>query len=314
MRFLGDQEHDQLTLTYEQIDRQARSIAAQLQQLGATGERTLILHQPGLSYVTALLGCLYAGSIAVPAYPPRFNRSMTRLRDVVIDAQARFALTTRTAHERMSRHLQTEPQLAALTWLATDDATDADHSDQWRPVHAHADDVAILQYTSGSTSAPKGVMLSHANLLYNIAALAQTRDIQNDDHFVTWLPPYHDMGLIGATLLPLCENLTATLLTPSAFLQRPTRWLSAISRYRGTISGGPNFAYDLCAEKVTAEQKRTLDLSRWSLAFNGAEPVRAETMDRFSEAFAECGFRREAFYPCYGLAEATLIVAGGYKI
>jgi len=308
LRFLGDQEDDQLTLTYEQIDLQARSIGAQLQQLGAMGERTLVLHQPGVGYVTALLGCLYAGSIAVPAYPPRFNRSMTRLRDVVVDAQAKFALTSRNAHERMSRHIQAEPSLAALTWLSTD-VSDVDHSDQWRHVYAQEDDVAILQYTSGSTSAPKGVMLTHGNLLYNIAALVRTRDIQLDDHFVTWLPPYHDMGLIGATLLPLCENITATLLTPSAFLQRPARWLSAISRYRGTISGGPNFAYELCVRRVTAAQRETLDLSSWRVAFSGAERVRGETLQRFADTFASTGFRRAAFAPCYGLAEATLGVS-----
>jgi amino acid adenylation domain-containing protein len=308
LRFLGDQD-EEVALTYEQLDRQARSIGARLQALHASGERILLLHQPGIEYVTALLGCLYAGAIAVPAYPPRFNRSMERLNDVVADAQARFAVTSQKLHERIQRHLETEPQLQSLQWLITDDADSIGASNDWRPTRTDGSTIALLQYTSGSTSAPKGVMLTHANLLYNIDALASANQATSSDSLVSWLPPYHDMGLIGATLSPLLHNVTTTLLTPSAFLQRPLRWLAAISRYHATISGGPNFAYEQCVRRINETQRATLDLSTWRVAFSGAERVRAETIERFSAAFADCGFKRRAFVPCYGLAEATLGVS-----
>lgn len=309
LRFLGDQDEHELALSYVELDRQARSVAAHLQIMGAGGERALLLHQPGPAYVAALLGCFYAGVIAVPAYPPRFNRSMERLRDLVLDAQARFALTTRVEHSRMQRHLKTEPALAALHWLATDEAIATDASDGWQPVSARADEVAVLQYTSGSTSAPKGVMLSHANLLYNMDMLVQHNGATADDVLVTWLPPYHDMGLIGALLAPLAHNVASVVLTPAAFLQRPLRWLAAISRHRATISGGPNFAYELCVRRINETQRKSLDLSTWRVAFSGAERVRAATLERFSNMFADCGFNRRAFAPCYGLAEATLAVS-----
>jgi amino acid adenylation domain-containing protein len=309
LRFVGDKDDDELCLTYAEVDRRARSIAALLQSLGASGERALVLHQPGLAYITALLGCLYAGVIAVPAYPPRFNRPMTRLREIVVDAQARFALTTSTALDRMAHHIEGEPALAALKWLATDQAEQHDASNEWQPICDDPNAIAVLQYTSGSTSTPKGVVLSHANFIYNISALAQLRDADSDDRFVSWLPPYHDMGLVGATLLPLCIGIEAILLAPSAFLQRPLRWLSTISRYAATISGGPNFAYELCVRRINEAQRETLDLRSWRVAFSGAERVRADTLSRFAKTFAACGFRDAAFAPCYGLAEATLGVS-----
>jgi acyl-CoA synthetase (AMP-forming)/AMP-acid ligase II len=170
--------------------------------------------------------------------------------------------------------------------------------------------LAFLQYTSGSTATPKGVMVSHGNLLHNEAIIQQAFAQTSESVIVSWLPLYHDMGLIGNVLQPLYVGAHSVLMSPVAFLQSPFRWLKAISHYRATTSGGPNFAYDLCVRKITEEQKAGLDLSSWQLAFNGAEPIRAETLDRFAKAFASCGFRREAFFPCYGLAEATLFVAG----
>jgi 8-amino-7-oxononanoate synthase len=204
------------------------------------------------------------------------------------------------------------PALQRIRWRATDQ-WDADQADEWRRPDVHGETLAFLQYTSGSTGTPKGVMLTHSNLMHNSAMITYAFEHSRSGSGCFWLPLYHDMGLIGGILQPLYMGRPNTLLSPTHFLQKPVRWLQAITQSSSTISGGPNFAYDLCAEKVTPEQKRTLDLSHWSLAFNGAEPVRAETIDRFSKAFAECGFRREAFYPCYGLAEATLIVTGGYK-
>jgi amino acid adenylation domain-containing protein len=308
LRFLGDQEGDETCVTYADLDLRARAIAAELQAAGGLGQRALVLHPPGIEYIVALLGCFYAGVVAVPAYPPRMNRSVNRLRDIALDAQARFGLTTAAALDRFDRQEQSNSDLSALHWIATDQCSSA-LATQWQPHTPRADDIALLQYTSGSTSAPKGVMLSHANFLHNINGMAALRGANTDDHFVSWLPPYHDMGLVGATLFPLCIGTTATLLSPTTFLQRPYRWLAAITRHGGTISGGPNFAFDLCCRRISEAQRATLDLRTWRVAFSGAERVRAGTLERFAEMFASCGFRPEALAPCYGLAEATLAVS-----
>ncbi|WP_428305654.1 aminotransferase class I/II-fold pyridoxal phosphate-dependent enzyme [Lacipirellula sp.] len=311
-RFLLDGEKSTLEWTYADVDRKARAIAASLQAMDMQGERALLLYPSGLDFVAAFFGCLYAGVIAVPAYPPRRNRNMARIDAIANDAEAKIALTTFEVLERVQTMIADTPALQRIRWRATDQWDD-ELADQWRRPDVHGDTLAFLQYTSGSTGTPKGVMLTHSNLMHNSAMITYAFEHSRSGSGCFWLPLYHDMGLIGGILQPLYMGRLNTLLSPTHFLQRPVRWLQAISQSGSTISGGPNFAYDLCAEKVTAEQKRTLDLSRWSLAFNGAEPVRAETIERFSNAFAECGFRREAFYPCYGLAEATLIVAGGYK-
>jgi amino acid adenylation domain-containing protein len=308
LRFLGDQEGDETCATYAELDLRARAIAAELQAAGGFGQRALVLHPPGIEYIVALLGCFYAGVVAVPAYPPRMNRSVNRLRDIALDAQARFGLTTAAAFDRFDRQQQSNADLNELHWIATDQCS-LDLATHWKPHTPRANDLAVLQYTSGSTSAPKGVMLSHANFLHNITGMAALRGVNADDHFVSWLPPYHDMGLVGATLLPLCLGTTATLLSPTTFLQRPYRWLAAITRYGGTISGGPNFAFDLCCRRISEAQRATLDLRTWRAAFSGAERVRAGTLERFAELFAPCGFRPTAITPCYGLAEATLAVS-----
>ncbi|HTU24479.1 MAG TPA: aminotransferase class I/II-fold pyridoxal phosphate-dependent enzyme, partial [Pirellulales bacterium] len=208
--------------------------------------------------------------------------------------------------------LDQTPDLKKVGWVSTDELPRG-LAGEWREPDVHGDTLAFLQYTSGSTGVPKGVMLTHANLMHNSALIAYAFEHTRSGAGVFWLPSYHDMGLIGGILQPLYIGQNSMLFSPMSFLQRPFRWLQAISRYRFTISGGPNFAYDLCVDKTTPEQRATLDLSSWRLAFNGAEPVRAETIDRFSEAFEPCGFRREAFYPCYGMAESTLIITGGFK-
>ena len=316
--FLRDGDGVESNLTYAELDRRARGLGAALQRLGAAGERALLLYPPGLDYVAAFFGCLYGGTAAVPAYPPRPNRPSPRVRSIVENATPRVILTTAALRPKLESILQVP---GGTEWLVTDDplqpvtgATDLDAlADDWRDPGVEPSALAFLQYTSGSTAAPKGVRLSHANLLHNLelirACFAQTER----ERTVIWLPPYHDMGLIGGILEPLYAGYPVTLLSPLAFLQQPVRWLRAISNTRATTSGGPNFAYDLCVRKITEEQKQDLDLSSWSLAFNGAEPIRADTLDRFTAAFSPCGFRREAFYPCYGLAEATLLVAAGRR-
>lgn len=309
--YLTDGESEIEDLTYRELDRQARAIAAWLESLGLAGERALLLYPAGLEFIAAFFGCLYAGVVAVPVYPPRRNRSLARIQAVADDAGAKVALTTDLVLHRVEPLIDETPHLKELTWLATCHVPEGMEA-QWRRPDVHADTLAFLQYTSGSTGIPKGVILNHGNLLHNSALIAYAFEHTRSGTGVFWLPSYHDMGLIGGILQPLYMGRPNILMSPMSFLQRPYRWLSAISRFRATTSGGPNFAYDLCVRKITDEQLASLDLSSWQVAFNGAEPVREETLEKFAEKFAPCGFRREAFYPCYGLAEATLIVSGGF--
>jgi amino acid adenylation domain-containing protein len=308
--FLTDGETDEVKLTYGRLDRQARAIAASLQSLNAVGERVLLIFPPGIEYIAGFLGCLYAGAVAVPAYPPRFNHNPQGLEAIITDAQATIALTASQILPRLTPLAYENSALNSLRWL-TIESISADLVDEWRLPAIDADSLAFLQYTSGSTRRPKGVMISHKNLLHNERLIQQAFRQSEQSIVINWLPLYHDMGLIGGVLQPLYLGAKAILMSPMAFLTRPHRWLQAISTYRATTSGGPNFAYDLCVNKITPEQRATLDLRGWEIAFNGSEPVRAQTLERFVSAFEPCGFRREAFYPCYGLAEATLFVSGG---
>ncbi|PLZ94164.1 non-ribosomal peptide synthetase [Fischerella muscicola CCMEE 5323] len=310
--FLEDGETQESSLTYHELDRRSRAIASQLQALNLKGERALLLYPPGLDYLSAFFGCLYAGVVAVPAYPPQNKRKAPRIQAISTDAQASIALTTTAILPTLQSILAQQTNLENIRWLVTDNLAQ-DLEDSWQQPDINADTIAFLQYTSGSTGIPKGVMLSHGNLLHNAAATYQFMGHSPNSKFVSWLPVYHDMGLIGGILQPLYGGFSCILMSPASFLQRPLRWLQAISRYKGTTSGAPNFAYEYCIHKITPEQRSCLDLSSWSVAFNGAEPVRQDTLERFALTFAECGFRREAFYPCYGMAEATLMVSGGSK-
>ena len=307
-----DGENEELNITYAELDRKARALGAWLLSEGMAGKRVLLLYPSGLDFIAAFMGCLYGGAIAVPAYPPRKNRSVERIEAIAADAEASVALTTRDEVDRFDALRATAPSLEHLIWKV-DSELDVAWADRWERPDIDGSTLAFLQYTSGSTGTPKGVMLSHENLLHNSLRIMQAFEITRSQSGVFWLPSFHDMGLIGGILVPLYGGKFNVLMSPVAFLQKPLRWLQAISKYRATISGGPNFAYELCVRKTTPEQRATLDLSSWTLAFNGAEPVRAETIDAFCEAFAPCGFRREAFYPCYGLAESTLMVTGGMK-
>ena len=309
--YLLNGEDEQAHLTNRELDRQARAIGAWLESLDLVGERALLLYPPGLEFISAFFGCLYAGVTAVPAYPPRRNRSLSRIQAIAQDAEAKVALTTDVVLRRVEPLIDETPDLKELDWLATCRVPEG-MDQRWEMPDVHGDTLAFLQYTSGSTGTPKGVVLNHANLIHNSAAIAHVFEHTRSALGVFWLPSYHDMGLIGGILQPLYAGRTNILMSPMAFLQKPFRWLSAITRFGGTTSGGPNFAYDLCVRKITPEQRALLDLSSWKVAFNGAEPVREETIERFVEAFEPCGFRREAFFPCFGLAEATLIVSGGY--
>lgn len=293
-------------VTYAELDAAARRVAAALAARGATGEPVLLLYPPGRAYVEGFFGCLYAGAIAVPAYPPdpaRLERTLPRLRALIADCGARLALTVSGLADAVP---------PGVDWIATDHLPEVDDR-VGAPTWQEIDSPALLQYTSGSTGEPKGVLVSHANLLHNAELVRIGFGTSPESVAVSWLPPYHDMGLIGGIVQPIYAGLPLVLMSPLTFLHRPMIWLETISRFGATVSGGPNFAFDLCMRKSTPAQRAELDLSRWAVAFCGAEPVRAETLDRFAEAFAPAGFRPEAFYPCYGLAEGTLIVTGGRR-
>jgi acyl-CoA synthetase (AMP-forming)/AMP-acid ligase II len=310
--FLLDGEKEEVSLTYEELDRKARAIAVSLQSFCPSGERALLIYPPGLEYIVAFFGCLYAGVIAVPAYPPRPNRSATRLQTIIADAQPKAALTTASVWATLERQSSYTPQLKNLPWLATD-RLDGHLAKSWQETALSGSTLAFLQYTSGSTAEPKGVAIAHQNLLHNLSWIYRRFEHSSNSRGVIWLPLYHDMGLIGGVLQPLYGGFPVVLMSPLMFLQSPIRWLQAISRYRATTSGGPNFAYNLVSRKVTPEQLTHLDLSSWEVAFNGSEAISYEILEQFAAILQPCGFRREAFYPCYGMAEATLIVSGGRK-
>ena len=302
-----------VSLTRGELDCRARALAARLQELGLAQGRALLLYPPGLEFITAFFGCLYAGVLAVPAYLPRLNRPMTRLQSIVDDARPCVVLTCASQRKDAPRWEAGVPELRGVDRLITDEAVGdlEERAGRWLDPGAGRETLAFLQYTSGSTAVPKGVMISHGNLLHNSALIHDCFGSVADGHGVFWLPLFHDMGLIGGVIQTLYCGGSSTLFSPVSFVQRPIRWLQTIARTGAIISGAPNFAYELCIEKTTPEQRTELDLSCWRVAFNGAEPVRAETLDRFAEAFAPAGFRPEMFLPCYGLAEATLLVAGG---
>ncbi|WP_086664533.1 type I polyketide synthase [Lentzea kentuckyensis] len=310
-RFVEDSDASQ-TWTYHQLDRYARAVAVRLQREGLRGKPVLLLHQPGLDHIGAFFGCQYAGAIAVPAYPVdtnRFSQSMQRLAAMVRDCGATHALTTGSFAQHAETH---EREMAAIGLDAVrclmTDAVDTSLADQWDDPGTSRDSLAFLQYTSGSTSAPKGVMLSNDNLLHNLDAIHRRIGHDENSAIVSWLPPHHDLGLIGCVLNALYGGIPLHFMSPMAFVRRPVLWLETLWRTGATTSGAPNFGYEHCLRKVTEEQRDALDLSRWRHALNGAEPVRSETLDRFAEFFAPCGFDRRAFAPCYGLAEATLMV------
>jgi acyl-CoA synthetase (AMP-forming)/AMP-acid ligase II len=311
--YLVDGEIEGANLTLAALDRQARAIGALLQSYRASGERALLLYPAGLEFIPAFFGCLYAGVVAVPLPPPNMTqpqRTHARLRAITDDAQPVLALTTSSILSKLEGLFAQAPELQSMRWLATDKDVSSAAQD-WRDPQATSNTLALLQYTSGSTAVPRGVMVSHANLLENSAHINQAFEITSEDVSVTWLPVFHDMGLTNGIIQPLYGGRRCVFMPPQSFLQRPVRWLQAVSHYKATISGGPNFAYEMCVRKITPERRSALDLSSWKVAYNGAEPVRADTLKRFASTFASCGFRPNSFYPCYGLAEATLIVAGG---
>ncbi len=308
---LSDGETETHTLTYQELDRQARAIAHHIQSMVSQGDRVLLLYPPGLEFISAFFGCLYAGIIAVPASPPRPNRPASALLSLMSDTQATAILTTTSWFSRIEQHQVNNSCLQGLSLLATDHVSNHSPLD-WSPPDIKGNVLALLQYTSGSTGNPKGVMVTHRNILHNSELIRDCSELTQDSVSVTWLPSFHDMGLIDGLIQPIYSGFLGILIPPAYFVQKPIRWLAAITRFKATHSGGPNFAYDLCVQKITLDQREQLDLSSWYSAYNGSEPIQKQTLDRFAEVFSPSGFQSRFFYPCYGMAESTLMIAGGF--
>jgi amino acid adenylation domain-containing protein len=311
--FLRDGESDEANITYAELDRRACAIAAYLESIGVAGQGAMLLLPSGPEYIACFFGCMYAGVIAIPGFPVHFGRvrrDETWFRAVLADACPALAFAAPEMTRRSAKHLQQNSVAARIKWVdpQTIDDVGVEH---WREPQVTAESIAFLQYTSGSTSAPKGVMISHGNILHNQQVIQAACNTDQESTVVGWLPLFHDMGLVGTVLQPVYLGARSVLMAPNRFLEKPVRWLRAITRYRAHSSTAPNFAYELCTHKSTPEEKKDLDLRSWRIAVNGAEPVCAETMDGFSAAFADCGFHAGSFFPCYGLAESTLMVSGG---
>lgn len=307
------------SLTFAQLDLRARAIAYHLQSQLQIGDRALLVYpyDAGLEFITAFLGCIYAGVIAVPSHSPRNRYALQDLKERLIGSNASVILSVASLQTRLRRDFQNIEELSAIAqssnyWINPETIPDNDATN-WQYPQLTGESLAFLQYTSGSTGTPKGVMITHAGLLFNQKMLSEAFGHTKASIGVGWLPLFHDMGLIGNLIQPLYLGSLCVLMSPIKFIQKPVRWLQAISKFRATTSGGPNFAYDLLCRHVSEKQRKSLDLSSWEVAFIGAEPVQAKTMSRFSELFAPYGFQRQAFYPCYGMAEATLFISGGNK-
>ncbi|WP_036482391.1 fatty acyl-AMP ligase [Myxosarcina sp. GI1] len=313
--FLADGVNESGKVTYRELDTQARAIAAKLQSTLKSGDRALLIYpyDKGLEFIAAFMGCLYAGVIAVTDYPPQQTKSISKFQNRLVDSQAKVILTNHSLLERIkgniASYVKLSPKLAELPWIASD-RVELNLASNWQQPKLNSDTLAFFQYTSGSTGNPKGVMVTHGNILHNSEVIKQAFQHHQQTKILMWLPMFHDMGLVGGVMQPLYGGYPAVLMSPLALIQQPVLWLQAMSRYQITTSGGPNFAYDLLCQKVTPQQRETLDLSHWEVAFSGAETVRAETLAKFAELYAPCGFKPEAFYPCYGMAEATLFITG----
>jgi len=308
--FLKDGEDDEERITYAQLYQSALSIAGELLSAGQQGSLALMLFSPGLEFVKSLYGCFYAGVIAVPAYPPRKNRSLDRIKTLVVDSGAGIVLTTSDIYQSFERSFSDLEELKQMKWVCIDQPNEVTAGLSSEILLPEPTDLALLQYTSGSTGQPKGVMVTQQNIIRNLEFIRQSFSLSRKSVSVCWLPSFHDMGLIDGVIGPLYSGYPGVLIPPVAFIQRPVRWLKAITKYKGTHAGGPNFAFDHCVEGVSEEEKAGLDLSALDTLYCGAEPIRKQTFERFVETYSGFGFTPSMLYPCYGMAETTLIISG----
>lgn len=309
LRFM--REDSGQVLTFAELYAQIELIAEHIHSRVQPGARALLIYPAGLEFIAAFMACLYAGITAVPCYPPgRQNRSFVPVLNVIKDCEPELILCSQGMQELLRTHLEAAGLSGTCAMICTDTLQVNNVRPKMHLPEIDPDTLAFLQYTSGSTGQPKGVMISHANLMHNLNTIRSRFRHSRASRGVIWLPPYHDMGLIGGILQPLTVGFPVLLMGATSFVQKPLRWLQAVSDFRATTSGGPNFAYELALQKISAQDAQALDLRSWEVAFTGAEPVSARVLDAFAEKFAAAGFRKEAFYPCYGMAEATLFVSG----
>ena len=276
---------EQSRISYRELDARARAVAADLQRRGATGRRVLLACEPGLENAIGYFGCVYAGAIAAP-----MNETLSRLKQIAVDVQADFALATADMQAKVRAPIDALTTDRPLQWCTIDRETAPDATG-WVPPVIDPDDIALIQYTSGSTKSPKGVLVSHANLLHNMEVVRRRWNGHDGDVAVWWLPQHHDMGLIGGVLEMVYVGVTTYMMAPNSFIKKPQRWLEMLSRHRATLTGAPTFAYDVCVKNTTAAQRAALDLSSLTHAWIGTEPVRASTLSNFAEAFAPAGFQ-----------------------
>ncbi|MDH6098907.1 fatty acyl-AMP ligase [Anabaenopsis sp. FSS-46] len=308
--WLKDGKNQEIQIDYKTLQQQSKAIALTLQSFCQEGDRALLLYPQGLEFITAFLGCLYAGVVAVPAYPPRRNQKKSRLLAIIEDSQPQIILTTSSVLENIQSKLETFLNLSVTKLLATDNLS-KNKDLEFRLPNISGDTLAFLQYTSGSTGSPKGVMICHDNIAHNSVYIQKAFQLTEKSVSVTWLPSFHDMGLIDGIIQPLYTGFLGIVMSPESFLKNPILWLKAITKYRAAHSGSPNLGYELCVQRITSEEQKTLDLSSWVSAYNGADPIRRKTLESFINKFQSSGFKSQCFYPCYGMAEATLMISGG---
>ena len=309
--FLADGDDVEATLTYGELDRSARGIAARIRERAKPGDAVILAYPAGLDFIAAFCGCLYAGVVAVPVEPANARRGNERLAAIAADCDAALVLATAESAKALATAGEGHPALARVAIIVADRHAPAE--DAHTSMRASAEIPAFLQYTSGSTQSPRGVRVSHANVFANLLAIHAAEGNSGESRGLSWLPAYHDMGLIEGILEPLYGGYPAWLMPHAAFVQRPVRWLRSIARYGITVTGGPNFAYELCVRRVDDAELERVDLRSWRVAYCGAEPIKVATMRAFADRFAGCGFRRSALRPVYGLAEATLLVTASSR-
>lgn len=306
--YLKDGETETASITYRELNKEAQRVAASLQARGLNGKQVLLLYPSGIEFIKAFVGCLYAGAIAVPATAPRNKRALGRLRSIIEDATPQLVLTSTSVLNNIQVDI-IGTDLGSIKCITLDILTQ-NETQKWQPMPLTGRSLAFIQYTSGSTADPKGVMIDHSNLLANNRMIRNAFNSPENNVFVSWLPMFHDMGLLGNMLQIIYTGAKCIFMPPEAFLMKPLRWLQAIEKYQAITSGGPNFAYDLCLRRISDAQLSKLNLDSWKIAYVGAEPVRAATMSKFEERFAPTRLKKSTLYPCYGMAEACLFISG----
>ncbi len=311
--FLDDGYTETLRISYKSVVNKAKAVAVELQKNGNKGDHVLLLFPAGVEFIISFYGCFMAGMVAIPAYPPRRKKVDPRFLSILHDANPSIILATADIHQDL-RKANLEGASLEKTHKLSYEEIDMNQSKEWINPEVSDKDIVLLQYTSGSTGNPKGILVSHGNMIHNLECIKQSFGFDENMIVVNWLPNFHDMGLIGCLIEPAFVGGSVVVMPPIRFIQKPVNWLKNITRYKGTCAGAPNFAYDYCADKISTEEMADLDLSSLTLLFNGSEPVRKESIDHFYKTFADYGSTTKQFFPCYGMAEAVLIISGGdYK-